>query len=279
MKKITIILCMLLVMLTSCGTLEPYEPEPDEDISYIETEETVFENNDDAQEYLEQQMLDGEEEITIYTTDDVDESFVMAAKGYDSEMDHLVDVPLFSRADYINEMYNKALLISSAEETNGVIKWEIAASYKISPEEEQAIEDTVQEMASSVEGSDVEKINTIVKIVDDKLTYEAEQTNELYSAIETNVGCCQHYAQLVYLLCKETGINARVVRGTFPEGGHEWNIVEIDGKWYHVDPTFEDTSPGEWVLVGDDKIKESRTLRERFEIFEEMYDISDTDFN
>ena len=57
---------MLLVMLTSCGTLEPYEPEPDEDISYIETEETVFENNDDAQEYLEQQMLDGEEEIVDF---------------------------------------------------------------------------------------------------------------------------------------------------------------------------------------------------------------------
>ena len=36
---------------------------------------------------------------------------------------------------------------------------------------------------------------------------------------------------------------------------HVWNMVELDGQWYGIDCTFEDSNPGSYVLMGQDMLK------------------------
>ena len=38
------------------------------------------------------------------------------------------------------------------------------------------------------------------------------------------------------------GIPCEYVSG-YATGGHAWNLVEIDGEWYHVDTTWDDPIP------------------------------------
>lgn len=54
---------------------------------------------------------------------------------------------------------------------------------------------------------------------------------------------CDGYAKLFCLLCEIGGIPCVIVTGdsTQPEhmGGHAWNLVKIDGCYYHVDATWD----------------------------------------
>ena len=40
----------------------------------------------------------------------------------------------------------------------------------------------------------------------------------------------------------ELGYNNMIISGKAgnPPEGHAWNLVEINGQWYHVDPTWGD---------------------------------------
>ena len=46
---------------------------------------------------------------------------------------------------------------------------------------------------------------------------------------------CQGFAQLYYRLAKALDLPCRIVTGTRAGENHAWNIVEVDGYWYHVD--------------------------------------------
>jgi|HigsolmetaGSP12D_1036236.scaffolds.fasta_scaffold00566_11 hypothetical protein len=66
-----------------------------------------------------------------------------------------------------------------------------------------------------------------------------------YDALASGQTVCQGYASLTYLLLRKGGVAARIVEGTVPTGAHAWNLVKLDGKWYHLDTTFDDPVPDE----------------------------------
>ena len=47
-------------------------------------------------------------------------------------------------------------------------------------------------------------------------------------------------------------------------GGHAWNLVELEGQWYQMDVTWNDSSAKrtDYLLVTDDYMKKSRTWDE-----------------
>lgn len=60
-------------------------------------------------------------------------------------------------------------------------------------------------------------------------------------------GVCQSYALAYELLCKEAKLGVYFLAGKVYPGkpaGHAWNIVRMDGKWYHVDCTWDDPGSG-----------------------------------
>ncbi|MBT2291045.1 transglutaminase [Paenibacillus albidus] len=69
-----------------------------------------------------------------------------------------------------------------------------------------------------------------------------------YEALQTGSAVCQGYSLLTYKLLLEAGIPNKIVEGTAkPEGGrsqsHAWNLVLLDGRWYHLDTTWDDPLP------------------------------------
>ena len=61
-----------------------------------------------------------------------------------------------------------------------------------------------------------------------------------YGALVKGKCICQGYSVAFYRLCKELGYNARFVSSSLNEGRHAWNIVQLDGKYYYVDLTWDD---------------------------------------
>lgn len=64
-----------------------------------------------------------------------------------------------------------------------------------------------------------------------------------YGALVNKQCVCQGYATAYYALLKELGFNEDNIDFVLSVSGntrHIWNIVRLDGKWYHVDATWDD---------------------------------------
>lgn len=83
-----------------------------------------------------------------------------------------------------------------------------------------------------------------------RVTYES---SEMYfgDSRDTAVGAllnglaeCDGYADAYYLLCSIAGLQAGYQHGLSADGdgwiGHLWNVVCVDGLWYHTDVTWDD---------------------------------------
>lgn len=57
-------------------------------------------------------------------------------------------------------------------------------------------------------------------------------------------GVCDSYARAYQMLCTAAGLKCIYVSGTAGGGAHGWNLVQVDGKWYHVDCTWDDPGTG-----------------------------------
>lgn len=69
-----------------------------------------------------------------------------------------------------------------------------------------------------------------------------------YEGLQTGSAVCQGYTLLTYKLLLGAGIPNKIVEGTArSEGGvtqsHAWNLVQLDGHWYHLDTTWDDPTP------------------------------------
>ena len=54
-----------------------------------------------------------------------------------------------------------------------------------------------------------------------------------------NTAVCSGYASVFSLLMKIAGVECEYVSNE----GHAWNLVELDGEWYHIDVTWDDPIP------------------------------------
>lgn len=73
--------------------------------------------------------------------------------------------------------------------------------------------------------------------------FEGEEESDLYSAFGALVygrAVCEGYARAFKLICKFAGIECILVTGDSKGVGHMWNMVNLDGQWYHVDVTWDD---------------------------------------
>ena len=110
--------------------------------------------------------------------------------------------------------------------------------------------------------SDFEKEITIVQWLVENCAY-----NKSVSNCETAYGCiiegkakCMGYADAFLQTAKLCGLDVRYV---YNSSLHDWNLVKLDGDWYHVDVTWEDVSASygfgnlrcEYINLTDDEIK------------------------
>lgn len=64
-----------------------------------------------------------------------------------------------------------------------------------------------------------------------------------YEALKNGTTVCSGYAQLVYKMLNESGIETKIVLGTGNGEDHAWNLVKLHNIWYHLDCTWDDPVP------------------------------------
>lgn len=86
--------------------------------------------------------------------------------------------------------------------------------------------------------------NTLVNNIKYDTTFKAENTHNMYGALVNGKAVCEGYAYAFQYLAREAGIQCIAVKGDLNGLGgweaHAWNMVELDGEYYHIDVTSDD---------------------------------------
>lgn len=125
----------------------------------------------------------------------------------------------------------------------------VSPKYNCTEAERQKRQNEVEQAASTIldhilaEASDYEKILYVYEYIIDNTDYEkeAEDNQNLYSVLVRGTSVCAGYSKAMQYLLQKLGVYTIYVTGTTDDGSsHAWNIVQCNGKYYHVDATWGD---------------------------------------
>ena len=186
--------------------------------------------------------------------------------GYDYDGDHhedgsITNIPLNKNGDMVPILTFDTTYLSTSAEEQSVIS---------------TLNTAVADL--NLSGSEYDKVKAIYDYVRLNVTYDksalvipsgetdAQKMERLrkhstYAAAVNRKSVCQGYASMLYYMMLQANIKCRIVTGTALADGkttpesHAWNIVEVDGKWYNVDVTWDsDQGSDKYFLLTSETI-------------------------
>jgi hypothetical protein len=169
----------------------------------------------------------------------------------------------------------------------GYVKWTKFQKYEITKEDIEYLKKSITKwVADNIrpEMTDEEKVRAINDFMVREYRYTYGDRGELsgdekgkeklgkYSVYSSFAllfgggGVCNSKANMFYRLAKEAGLEVLYISGTGNGGNHAWNMVKVDGTWYHLDNTwnrghYEDTSEYEYFNNRDYYLKGDESMR------------------
>ena len=147
----------------------------------------------------------------------------------------------YSVNDYLRWSWTYISASTSATDSN--VKLTFTCTYLTT----KAQEDYVNEQVSSIlptilagKTTDKQKALSIHDYIVENVTYDHSLIKRTaYTALYDKSTVCQGYSLLYYKMLQEAGIQNKIVDGYINSGFdyHSWNLVNLDGNWYHVDTT------------------------------------------
>lgn len=109
------------------------------------------------------------------------------------------------------------------------------------PSVNSIVQNAVTRCNSETNGSDYSKALWLHDWLLEQLDYDNSlKWSSAESALTRSSGTCQAYERAYAKLLSVAGIENAETRDTYD--GHTWNAMKLDGKWYQVDCTWDDSS-------------------------------------
>lgn len=164
---------------------------------------------------------------------------------------HLSESELFEIIDRVmktnpNFYYVENKFYYTADAT-GVVR-EITPVYLYSAEEVRNIrsfcDNEIEKILFSVDDSmsDLQKVLTLHEYMCENFRYDDSfESGNMYDMLRTGKGTCQAFTLTYMELLSRIGVESSYAYSD--EIMHIWNLVKLDGEWYHVDLTWDNVSP------------------------------------
>ena len=184
---------------------------------------------------------------------------------------------------YIFSMYEDAN--SQYTDYDYYVDYELAVEYEITRKQAQQVREKVNQIVRRIpeNWSDEKKVRYVNDYVVRHTAYNLKSKNSPYtpySILMDREGVCDGYALTTLLLLEAAKVDVRYVVGKATGELHAWNMVKLNGNWYHLDTTWNDPVPNRPDEVQDDYLLVSdATLREDHTWDSDKYPITNkTDF-
>lgn len=248
MKRLLLILTLGCLLLTGCGARRHYTMRDDLGL--------YFTNMDEVVDTIRQALVrrDGTITVTCRAKHDYMEEFGTIVREL-MEL-ALTETNSPQEGDYLRCQYGGCEMQYTARADGDAYSYTltIVPQYYTTAKQETQVTAKVQTILSDLafdrHTSDYEKVRSIYEYVIANTRYDeihAKNPNHhlkstAYAALVQGQAVCQGYASAMYRLLREAGVSTRVITGRAGEDGeyHAWNLVCIDGVYYHLDATWDD---------------------------------------
>ncbi|MCT8975587.1 hypothetical protein N4T77_03135 [Clostridium sp. CX1] len=202
------------------------------------------------------------------TLSNYESSITLFIENYDKSMYNLevIDEILLKNPNLRGVYEGASATILYSDPAKLVIKFSYADSRENLINKERVVEEKVTEIVNNLikpEMKDYEKELVLHDYLVNNATYDKrlysgnmpEDSYTAYGVLINSTGVCQGYAEAMNRLLLASGIESLMIVGDAYDGdkwiGHAWNMVKLDGEYYHVDSTWDDpvTSDGSNKLV------------------------------
>ncbi|MDO5155219.1 MAG: transglutaminase domain-containing protein [Eubacteriales bacterium] len=255
MKRLTTAFLLFFIFACIMIVAYLYVPDVQEKFAYITeenfVEENIYSNLDGISERLDEEIMKGSESFIIYLKDmDVNE-----INQINASMDGVFGSgKSYQQLGMIGTTYKK-IEITVKKSTN----YYVYAAYRNRvpiPEDERdakklyATVKNIMDTQITDEMSDYEKELALHDYLTTHCVY-SEDANQgpdsdiyrAYGALVNGNAVCNGYAEAMQILLMCAGVNTKFVTGKAGNVDHAWNLVELDGQWYHMDATWDDPKP------------------------------------
>jgi len=155
----------------------------------------------------------------------------------------------------------------SADSTGNVT---FKVKYLTNQTQEAAVQKKVDQILKTIIKSSMKTEFEKVKAINDYIvsntaygTKTKASPHSAYALLMEGQAVCQGYALTTYKMLEQAGFDVKYVVGTVNGNeAHAWNLVKVDGKWYHLDTTWNDPLPNrfgassyDYFLVTDAQLK------------------------
>lgn len=140
---------------------------------------------------------------------------------------------------------------------------------RLTARERRALAEARRLVAALPEACAAEKLLLLHDALVARADYEMQGADSAAELLLEHRGSCAAYSGALWLLLHMAGIPAVIVEGT-AGGPHGWNMVQLEGKWYHVDATWNDPLVGNvsagmvshaWFCLSDAEMKSTHRWR------------------
>ena len=156
--------------------------------------------------------------------------------------------------------------MTTTKRDDGYTEVTIEMRYYMSKEEYDYVDTRVSQIAQYLKkDTDYETYRAVYEWVCTHVQYDYDTVNgdadrfSAYHALKEGKAVCYGYSALFQKFCDVLGMECMVLT-SLDDTAHAWNVVKLDGEYYHVDCTFGTTASKEvpdwrYFLCGQDKIK------------------------
>lgn len=159
---------------------------------------------------------------------------------------------VFAQDDYL--AYNVDSYLYTIRTRNGAAKINLAVAYRESAAETSIVDAKVRALLPGILANAAGEERQARAIHDWIVTHvaydESLQHYTAYDALTSGTSVCQGYALLAFRMLQLAGFETRIVEGSVQSGSHVWNLVKVNGRWYHMDATWDDPVPDRPGRVG-----------------------------
>lgn len=168
-----------------------------------------------------------------------------------NDSDILQKVFLFVHADHPEIYWIDGYSYMRYSRGNEILYLTFSGKYTYTLEETRTLQFSIDQYVGrclsgiSKNASDYDKVKYIYEYIIEHTDYvlDSPDNQNILSVFLNGESVCQGYAKAAQYLLEQLDIPCTMVVGKVESGeGHAWNLVQIDGAYYYMDPTWGDAS-------------------------------------
>lgn len=197
--------------------------------------------------------------VVAVTEEDVSDSIHSALSKMEKSV-WLPDTPKDFDSEAVFEIIRKVVLSDPkilyyegcTYRSDGLLTFKYSKSQEIMRAAARELDEKAQSVVEKIitpDMSDFERETAIHDYLVQNCRYDEENLNKgtippdshnAYGALVTGTAVCEGYAKAAKLLLDMAGVENQVMIGTSKGESHAWNLVRIQGSYYHLDVTWDD---------------------------------------